>query len=150
MAARKLQNPRLLQIHFHTLRHWKATLEYHRTKDPNYVKNLLGHKNIQNAGIYRNLEQAIFDERNDKFHSTTAETVEKARRVIEARFEYVLTYNDMMLFRKRKQKVYYLMSEPTICSFSMLLYVSMYSLPFFVIVYTFLVLPPCCCFWLVR
>ena len=74
MAARKLQNPRLLQIHFHTLRHWKATLEYHRTKDPNYVKNLLGHKNIQNADIYRNLEQAIFDDRNDKFHSTTAET----------------------------------------------------------------------------
>ena len=49
-------------------------MEYHRTKDPNYVKNLLGHKNIQNADIYRNLEQAIFDERNDKFHSTTAET----------------------------------------------------------------------------
>jgi len=73
-AARKLQNPRLFQFHFHTLRHWKATLEYHRTKDPDYVKNLLGHKNIQNADIYRNLEQAIFDERNDKFHSTTAET----------------------------------------------------------------------------
>lgn len=74
VAARRLQNPRLLQIHFHTLTHRKATLEYHRTKDPNYVKNLLGHKNIQNADIYRNLEQAIFDERNDKFHSTTAET----------------------------------------------------------------------------
>lgn len=27
----KLENPRLLQIHFHTLRHWKATKKYHRT-----------------------------------------------------------------------------------------------------------------------
>lgn len=32
-VAKKLQNPRLLQIHFHTLRHWKATMEYAKTKD---------------------------------------------------------------------------------------------------------------------
>lgn len=32
-AAEKLGNPRILQIHFHTFRHWKATMEYHRTKD---------------------------------------------------------------------------------------------------------------------
>jgi integrase len=31
--ARTLQNPRLLQIHFHTLRHWKGTMEYQRTKN---------------------------------------------------------------------------------------------------------------------
>ena len=31
--ARTLQNPRLLQIHFHTLRHFKATMEYHRTRN---------------------------------------------------------------------------------------------------------------------
>jgi hypothetical protein len=32
-TAYKLQNPRLLQIHFHMLRHWKATTEYAKTKD---------------------------------------------------------------------------------------------------------------------
>ncbi|MDI6847719.1 MAG: hypothetical protein QMD23_06275 [Candidatus Bathyarchaeia archaeon] len=42
--AAKLQNLRLLQIHFYTLRHWKATMEYHRIKDSYYVKNLLGRK----------------------------------------------------------------------------------------------------------
>lgn len=31
--ARKLQNPRLLRISLHTLRHWKATMLYHQTKD---------------------------------------------------------------------------------------------------------------------
>lgn len=31
--AVKLQNPRLLRITFHTFRHWKATMEYHKTKD---------------------------------------------------------------------------------------------------------------------
>lgn len=32
-TAHKLGNSRLIQIHFHTFRHWKATMEYHRTKD---------------------------------------------------------------------------------------------------------------------
>jgi integrase len=32
-SAKKLGNPKLLRIHFHTLRHFKATMEYHRTKD---------------------------------------------------------------------------------------------------------------------
>jgi len=31
--ANKLQNPRLLNIGFHTFRHWKATMLIHRTKD---------------------------------------------------------------------------------------------------------------------
>lgn len=100
--ANKLQNPRLLQIHFHTLRHWKATAEYHRTRDPYYVKYLLGHKNIQNTDIYIHLEQAIFDERNDEFHSATAKTVEEARKLLETGFQYVCTYNEVLLFRKRK------------------------------------------------
>ncbi len=46
-AARKLGNSRILRIHFHTLRHWKATTEYARTKDILYIKQLLGHKAIK-------------------------------------------------------------------------------------------------------
>ena len=40
--AAKLQNPRLLKIGFHTIRHWKATMLYHQTKDPLYVRDFLG------------------------------------------------------------------------------------------------------------
>lgn len=29
--ARKLQNPRIAKIHFHLIRHWKGTMEYHKT-----------------------------------------------------------------------------------------------------------------------
>ena len=36
--ASKLQNPQLKKIHFHTLRHWKATMEYHKTKDIMHVR----------------------------------------------------------------------------------------------------------------
>jgi integrase len=43
--VRTLQNPMLREIHLHTFRHWKATMEYHRTKNIKHVQQLLGHKN---------------------------------------------------------------------------------------------------------
>jgi site-specific recombinase XerD len=60
--AFKLQNPRLLRISFHTIRHWKATVEYHKTRDILYVKNMLGHKKLENMEIYITLEKAIYGE----------------------------------------------------------------------------------------
>jgi len=50
--AFKLGNPRLKEIHFYTLRHWKATMLYHQTKDILFVKQFLGHKSIDNAELY--------------------------------------------------------------------------------------------------
>ena len=53
--AVKLQNQRLKQISFHTFRHFKATMEYHKTKDILHVMQLLGHRNIKNTLIYTHL-----------------------------------------------------------------------------------------------
>jgi hypothetical protein len=39
---------------------------------------------------------------SDKFHSATAQTIEEARHLIEAGFEHACTYENVMLFRKRK------------------------------------------------
>jgi integrase len=50
--AYKLSNPGIQQITFHTLRHRKATMEYHRTKDILRVMQILGHKNIKNTLVY--------------------------------------------------------------------------------------------------
>lgn len=58
--AEKLANPRLLEIHFHTFRHWKGTTEYHRTKDAFWVKELLGHKNILSTQVYIHIERAKY------------------------------------------------------------------------------------------
>jgi integrase len=96
--ARTLQNPRLLQIHFHTLRHFKATMEYHRTRDILYVKQLLGHKRLENTEIYTHL----IEFENDEYHSATAKTIEEAKQLIETGFEYVTEMEDIKLFRKRK------------------------------------------------
>ena len=44
-TAEKVQNPRLSKIMFKTMRTWKATMEYHRTKDVLYVKRARPQKN---------------------------------------------------------------------------------------------------------
>jgi integrase len=96
--SEKLGNPRLLRIHFHTLRHWKATMEYPRTKDILYVMKLLGHKNIANTLIYTQLVE--FE--GDEYCSAVVRSVEEAQKLVEAGFEYVRSHDETMLFRKRK------------------------------------------------
>jgi integrase len=51
--ARKLNNPRLLHISFTTYRHWKGTMEYHRTHDIIHVKDLPGHSRIENTDVHK-------------------------------------------------------------------------------------------------
>lgn len=98
-SAKKLGNPNLLKIHFHTLRHWKATMEYNRTKDILYVMKLLGHRSIANTLLYTQLVE--FEDAN-LFHSATASTVEDARKLLEDGWEYICQNQNIMLFRKRK------------------------------------------------
>ncbi len=97
--ALKLGNPRLLQISFHIFRHWKATMEYYKTKDILHVMQLLGHKNIKNTLIYTQLVQNIT---GDEYICKTAKTLEEAKQLIEAGFEYVCEMDNCKLFKKRK------------------------------------------------
>lgn len=96
--ARKLKNPRILAISFHTLRHFKATMEYHRTKDILHVMRMLGHKNIKNTLIYTQLVEF----QDDDYVSRVAKTVEEACQLVEAGFEYVCEMDDAKIFRRRK------------------------------------------------
>jgi len=97
--AHKLGNPRLLRISFHTIRHWKATMEYHKTKDIIYVMKLLGHRDIKNTLIYTQLIQS---EQEDEYVCKVANTVKEAAELIEKGFEYVCEVEGVKLFRKRK------------------------------------------------
>jgi hypothetical protein len=100
-VAHKLDNPRLLRIHFHTLRHWKATMEYARTKDILYVQQLMGHRSIKNTLKYI---QLVNMPQEEKFICKVAKDSEQATELIESGFEYVTgEYDDGgKLFRKRK------------------------------------------------
>ncbi|MEM2098906.1 MAG: site-specific integrase [Candidatus Bathyarchaeia archaeon] len=98
-AAAKLCNPRLLQISFHTFRHWKATMEYAKTKDILHVMRLLGHRNIHNTLVYTQL----VDFKSDEYVCKAVKDSKEASMLVEAGFEYVCTTPDgVMLFKKRK------------------------------------------------
>jgi site-specific recombinase XerC len=103
-AAIKLANPRLQEITFVTLRHWKGTMEYHKTKDILHVKGILGHKCIQSTMVYINLDQAYFSQINEDFTVRVAHNVSESCQLVEAGFEYVTgDYTDGgKIFRKRK------------------------------------------------
>jgi integrase len=96
--AYKLNNPRIQQITFHTFRHWKATMEYHRTKDILHVMQILGHKNIKNTLVYTQLVEF----KDDDYVCKAAKTFEQAKNLIESGFEYVCEIEDTKLFKKRK------------------------------------------------
>jgi len=97
-TAHKLGNPRIQRITFHTLRHWKATMEYHKTKDILHVQQLLGHKSIKNTLLYTqlvNLEE-------DEYVCRVAKTPKHIQELIEDGFEYICEQEDLKFFRRRK------------------------------------------------
>jgi len=96
--AQNLQNPRINAITFHTLRHFKATMEYKRTKDILWVQKILGHKSVLNTMRYTHLVN--FE--GDEYVCKVARTVDEARNLIEEGFDHVTDIGDMKLFRKRK------------------------------------------------
>jgi integrase len=100
--AKKLGNPRLAKIHFHLIRHWFGTMQYHKNPDLMHVQKLLGHRNILATQIYVNLDQALFGEANDEYHVKVAETIEEATNLIAVGYEYVSTMENKQIYRKRK------------------------------------------------
>jgi integrase len=96
--AHKLQNPRIRRISFHTLRHWGASMEYHRTKDILHVKERLGHKSITNTLIYTHL----VDFGDDEYHTATASSLKEDEELLRVGFEYVTERDGVKIYRKRK------------------------------------------------
>lgn len=98
-VAYKLGNPRLLKITFHTLRHWKATMEYAKTKDILHVMQTLGHKNIKNTLRYTQL----INFEDEEYIVKVAKTKDEIVKLLEAGFQYECTDAEGLLyFKKRK------------------------------------------------
>jgi integrase len=98
-VARKLHAPELRKIRLYDLRHFFATMLYHRTKDILYVKEQLGHKRLKNTLIYTHLVNFGSDE----YVCRVARTADEAKALVELGFDYVVTTPEaLMLFRKLK------------------------------------------------
>jgi len=96
--SNKLCNPAIVSITWKSLRHYKATMEYAKTKDILHVKQILGHVNIMNTLVYTHL---INFDRED-YVCKTAKNLQEATVLIEAGFEYVTEMDGVKIFRKRK------------------------------------------------
>jgi hypothetical protein len=75
---------------------------YHQTKDPYYVKDFLGHKELRNTEIYINIERTIFEPTSDEFTVKIAEKSEDVKGLLEVGFEYVCQKDNLIFLRKRK------------------------------------------------
>ena len=99
--ALRLGNPRLKDIHFHTLRHLRATLTYYASDgDILRVKYLLGHKRLDTTGRYAHY-QAFKKEEYITKRSTTREEEDN---LLDTGFKFIRydTKHDEAIYRKRK------------------------------------------------
>jgi len=96
--ARKLHEPELKRFGLYDLRHYFATMLYHKTKDFLYVKQQLGHRRLENTLVYTHL----IDFKDEEYIVRVAKTVKEVCQLIEAGFEYVTDMEDVKLLRKRK------------------------------------------------
>jgi integrase len=95
----KLENPRLLKIHFHSFRHWFACKTYWKTRDILYTQKVLGHRDLQSTLRYT---QLVEWKAEDSYHSKAVKSTMEAEQLIAEGGEYLLTAPDgAMLFRKR-------------------------------------------------
>jgi len=95
--AEKLEDMSFKTIRLYDFRHFKASMEYHKTKDLLHVKQLLGHRDLRTTLRYTQL----IDLGNEEYHSATANSVAEAAKLIEQGFDYVCDIDGAKLFRKR-------------------------------------------------
>jgi len=97
-VAEKLVDPAFRTIRLYDLRHFAATMTYHRTRDILYTQRMLGHRNLKSTLRYVQL----INFEDDNYTSAVARTVEETRRLVEVGFEYVTEVEGARVFRKRK------------------------------------------------
>ena len=92
-----------MRITLHTFRHWKGTMEYHKTKDIIHVQRILGHRCIQSTMVYINIESALWLNTQDEWTHKVCNSLEEEGKLINAGFELVRAVNETTtIYRKRK------------------------------------------------
>jgi hypothetical protein len=75
---------------------------YHQTKDPYYIRDFLGHKELRNTEIYINIERTIFELGNNDFTVRIVEKPEGMKALLETGFKYACQKDNLVFLRKRK------------------------------------------------
>ena len=103
-AARVLLNPRLLEIHFTTFRHWGGSMiAYYTHGNVLTVQKLLGHKSIKNTMKY--IHMIHF--KDDEFETATATTVQESEELAAVGFEKFDEFKGIHIYRRPKRFMRY-------------------------------------------
>jgi integrase len=97
-VAEKLKDVTFKTIRLYDLRHFFATMTYHKTRDIIYTQRKLGHRNLRNTMRYVQL----INFKDDEFTSAVAMTLKETCQLVEAGFEFVCEMDGAKIFRKRK------------------------------------------------
>jgi len=100
--SRQLANPRTMQIHFHTLRHLRATIWYHSGVDLRTLQERLGHRNILHTFRYIHLADAYFPQTTQKYYTRATSTIQEGETLVQQGFELVGKDQSGCLWRKQK------------------------------------------------
>jgi site-specific recombinase XerD len=73
-------------------------MKYHKTKDILHVKEILGHKSLNNTMLYTQ----IISFKDDEFTAKVAHSEQEVCQLLEAGFEYVCDYDNNKIVRRRK------------------------------------------------
>jgi len=98
-VSSKLQDPNIKTIRLYDLRHYYATMLYHKTRDILLVKQQMGHKKLETTMIYT---QMLNLDGEDEYTCKVARDLKEAAALVEAGFEYITEMDGVKLFRKRK------------------------------------------------
>jgi len=98
-TAEKMQDVAIKSIRLYDLRHYFATMLYHKTKDILFVKQQMGHRKIETTLVYTQLLQF---EKDDQYTCRVATNTKEDTELIESGFEYVTERDGLKIYRKRK------------------------------------------------
>jgi len=97
-CAAKLMDPSFKTIRSYDLRHFVATMTYHKTRDLLCTQRMLGHRCLRSTLRY--VQLIGFED--DDYTSAVANTLEEICQLVEAGFEYVTEMERAKVFRKRR------------------------------------------------
>jgi integrase len=96
--AQKLKDPSIRTIRLYDLRHYFCTKKLNDIGNPYTVMVLMGHTKLETTQRYMHL----LNLNDDEWTVDGATTVEQAKKLLEAGFQYQTTIEGIQLFRKRK------------------------------------------------
>jgi integrase len=99
LLAKKMNDPSIKLIRLYDIRHYYATMDYHKFQDIKRTQYLMGHKHSNTTDIYTHL---LENGEEAEYTCKTASTIKEATQLIEQGFQYITEMEGIKIFKKRK------------------------------------------------